>query len=195
MPSNEAKDAMQLAVRLSVEDLRELRAFVDMRLALKGAAASARADSLADQVLLAICDGCRNEGIGAPGLDKLKAHRAYAKYAEAVDENVAPLLEMAKLKRRAQKHGFLRVIVRLLIKDLQEMRVPVSAIMVMRNIWRAQSVIENSFPGYAKHGLLYLVSRMEGQLDEPQAEAPRKADDAKKAGGRKDVLRSPRRGA
>lgn len=191
MPSNEAKEAMQLAVRLSVEDLRALRAFVDMRLAMKGASAKASADSLADQVLLAICDGCRSEGIGAPGLDKLKAHRAYAKYAEAVDENVAPLLGMAQLKRRTQKHRFLRVIVRLLIKDLQEMRVPVSAIMVMRNIWRAQSVIENSFPGYAKHGLLYLVSRMEGQCDESQAEAPRKAGNAKKAGGHKNVQRAP----
>lgn len=161
--SDQAKDAKHLCVGLSRAELLEVRAFIDMRLGMKGEApAASTSQSLADTVLEVVCDTARSEGIEHAFVGVMRKHAAYPAFVKKVDERVAPFLEMVQVRNRVRKRAFLQVAVRLLFDNLKQMEVPRSVLMAMNHIHRLQSVIDNSFPGYAKDGLLHMVVRMEG---------------------------------
>lgn len=62
---------------------------------------------------------------------------------------------------RIHKKALLAIGVDLLREDLNWMRVPVSALSIVRNLHRLPSVIDRHFPGYAKYGLLQHVIQAE----------------------------------
>jgi hypothetical protein len=159
---DQATDAKHLCVGLSRAELLEVRAFIDMRLGMKGEAPAAGGNrSLADMVLEVVCDVARSEGIEHAFVGIMRKHAAYPAFVKKVDERVAPFLDMVQMRNRVRKRAFLQVAVRLLFDNLKQMEVPRSVLMAMNHIHRLQSVIDNSFPGYAKDGLLHMVVRME----------------------------------
>lgn len=158
--SDELKDAKHAAVNLKPAELRDLKAFIDMRLSMAGAVTAVR--PLADEILDQIIEVCRAEGIEAATQSRLRNHPAYKTYAEKCEEYVKPFLDHVQYGNRVRKHALIRCAIRLLIKNLKKMNVPVSALMTMNHIHRMQSVVDDAFPGYAKNGLLYMVVRVEG---------------------------------
>lgn len=162
LESDELKDAKHAAVNLKPAELLALKKFIDFRLGHKRAAEpGAVSNTLADEVLGVLCDVARAEGIEHALVPVMRKHAAYGAFVRKVDENVAPFLELVQGHNRVRKRAFLRVAVRLLFDNLKAMNVPCSALMAMNHIHRLQSVVDNSFPGYAKNGLLHMVVRME----------------------------------
>jgi len=63
---------------------------------------------------------------------------------------------------RSEMRLLIRIGVKLLASNLEEIGVPVGGVTLMRHIHRMPSVINHAFPGYAASGALYMLVRRNG---------------------------------
>ncbi len=101
------------------------------------------------------------------------ASRGFRIHASVLRKSAAFSYMQKKTKRLFQflnqsnfNHSEMRLLikigVKLLASDLEEIGIPVGGVTLMRHIHRMPSVINHAFPGYAASGALYMLIRRNG---------------------------------
>lgn len=114
------------------------------------------ADSDADLVLEVICSTLQGMGVEFTPASQLKKSLGYKAFAD----KAGPLMQFirgAGNRSRNQQRVLLGIGVRLLYGNMVGMGIPASARFVMAHIHRLPSVLDASFPGYARAGLLGML--------------------------------------
>ncbi len=86
-------------------------------------------------------------------------------------------MKTSKLSKYLDRSGFnhtemrffMKIGVKLMVSDLEEIGVPVGGVTLMRHIHRIPLVIERAFPGYADSGALYMLVRRNTSNGAPDA--------------------------
>lgn len=156
--------------RLSRDEKQRLRDYLSMLLGTGSKSVAEKANKGATierdtaLILETIADVCRDRGIEMEGKHAamLKVHPAFPAFAEKCDM-LKSYIDRSCDRSRVAKLAFIRLAVELLVTNLQQMRVPISASVVMNHVHRLPAVMDQNFPGYAKSGLLGMVIRERGQ--------------------------------
>ena len=99
-------------------------------------------------------------GEGCPiSLKRVKSLPDYRKFklkAKMVEEYFASV----KIKKN-QRKALLNVGISCLIDYLRNIKAPIDAVTVIRNIDKIPRAIDAAFPGYASYGMLHMITRLE----------------------------------
>lgn len=159
-------DVLRLIDALPSAELERVRKHISARLA-HGIAAEGRAtkeQSIAQSLLIIIADECHRKGVDVrASTSRLSKGRGYPAFRQNVEgeHGVASFLQCAAIRSKVRTLALARVAIDLLIENLIDMNVAISAGTVMSHIHRIPAVLNLAFPGYAASGLLHLVVRKE----------------------------------
>lgn len=100
---------------------------------------------------------CRHNGNDMVSLEVLRASQDFVAFSQKVPA-VTEWLDKAKIGK-AQRRLMLNMALGLLYEEKTKMRLACSARVLMREVHRLPAVVDASFPGYAKAGLLQMIVR------------------------------------
>lgn len=160
-----AAAVIRLINELTSAELKRVLEHAKVRLA-HGVAKSGKAtptESMVQTLLGIIVDECKRSGLDQiSGMRVLTTTPNFKPFTRKVEEQgVEGFLRKQADLSKVQMIALARVSVRLLIQDLQEMHIAVSARTIMNHIHRIPGVLNKYFPGYAAAGLLHLIVRTE----------------------------------
>jgi len=118
--------------------------------------------------LSVLCDFFEAQGLEKYNPSMLRRSHGYAAFKDKVEPLVVFFIRgMGSTPlTRAGLLAFFRLGITLLHRNMHEMNVSVSIRTVMNHTHRIPSVIEQSFPGYARNGLLGLIIRRKEKVHE-----------------------------
>jgi hypothetical protein len=166
--SKELTAALRLIDALPRAELERVRNHASARLAfgLAGTGRATKTESLVNALVTIIADECHRQGIDVRASStRMAKGRAFPAFKAVVEgpQGIGVFLQRASNKSQVRLLALARLSIELLIKNLLDMGVAVSAGTLMRHIHRIPAVLNRAFPGYAAAGMLHLVVRKEGE--------------------------------
>lgn len=143
--------------KLSGEELDQLASRIKALRSLHGEVAKAVAwDEVEDLDMILHCATEVAQSLGADMSSSFQLRQA-AKHSAGFRDKLPPLLRYLRqaCPTRAQQHALLCLGFRLLHRDMTRMGIVVTARTFLAHVHRLPAVIEHSFPGYARAGLLH----------------------------------------
>lgn len=87
-----------------------------------------------------------------------KYYKTWQQGSKTIDDFIDKYFKK-HIKTDIERSALLRTLIQCLMADLKRMKVPVSLGTIARNLHRTPQAFENSFPGYLRSGLAYLIVR------------------------------------
>lgn len=145
---------------LPADALKRAHDYIVLRMAFGLSGGAMRTDDYPGIVLDIIIDECRRAGLDpAASPSRLKHARHYKPFVTKIeDEGLADFFRDASERNRIRARKLIRLGISLLIENLVQMNVAISATTVMAHVHRIPGVLNQAFPGYAAEGLLSLVT-------------------------------------
>lgn len=155
-----AKEVLGLIAQLSPEEMRKLRQALRY---IKVEEEVQPGDQPSDTLAI-LANVLKKAGLEFRDLGSLRRSQYFPAFRDK-SEKLWEYLEMASSDKTKQM-AILSFGIRLLVDNIRSMNyVPVSAHVVMQQIHRVPSVLDQAFPGYAEFGLLGKVVTMEEDND------------------------------
>lgn len=168
-----ADDKYTKAVRatkdLTTQDLIKLKTYISGLIVMGPSSSDRAVASLNDPIIQAIADYTRSVGMPPIKVETMMMSPQYALFrikCEAVSEY------LSRAGNKNVQRALLRVGLKLMHRQMSEMRISISYVTFLTWIHRLPGAINREFPGYMESGLLPLIIRAE----KPQ----RKKENAKK---------------
>jgi hypothetical protein len=162
--SAEFDQCAKLILKLDVSELVEIKARIGIRQQMGGATASAdnasgieigKLETDIDLVLSEIASHMLDEGLEFASVPQLKRMNNFRSFADKVPPTMVYFRKATR--NRVKLRALIRMSIKLLYKDMQRMQISASTRTMLNHWHRIPSVINRSFPGYAKAGLLGLL--------------------------------------
>lgn len=156
-----------LLLKLDPIELQEVRTRCAIRLQMGGASRStasaaaasgpqqAAQESDIDMVLGELISHMHDEGIEFASLVMLKSVTSFRTFAEKVPPTMVYFRRAST--NRTKLRALIRMSIKLLYKDMARMNISPSTRTMMNHWHRIPAIINQSFPGYAKSGMLGLL--------------------------------------
>ena len=157
MSEHGVQAARQAIRELSNEELRSLRSELSALIALSKNTPEPPPDNRVEDVATLV-----NGELRALGFEGLPTERLRG-FCKHYNQTCAALWSFARsampYSQRIEHLALLRLGVRMLVKNIDALGIPVTHAVVMRQLGRLPAVVNAGFPGYAQAGLLGLVVR------------------------------------
>ena len=155
MGAPDLHDVMARLPHLSATELTTLSARVK---ALQQVAGNAPAETtLADTVLETISEVLRGYGVDMASAMMMKRSHNFGAFSDKIPGLTAWMDQITR--NRIEQRAVLTIAVDLLYQDLKHLTLPITGRTMMNHIHRIPAVMDASFPGYAKYGLLRMLIR------------------------------------
>lgn len=140
--------------RLSPAELRDLAARATF---LASTGGSSTADEALPLVFSQVQQILKDAGVETPPLKVVKAQGYYKALLEGSDTLIQYINANLHPESRGEKIKGVQVLLRMLVRWLENCGIPVSVGTVARNLSKVPSLVEKEFPGYRESGLLPII--------------------------------------
>lgn len=161
-------DAKKLVSELSADDRAKLGAYLKVinQFGKAAPAEEAKQDDVAAMILEMICRVLADRGLDFTKPYSLAATQGYRAFRRkiAADEIGKWIAEVAG-KNKGRQRAFTRLAVTLLCDNMAVIGTSTNSRTMMAQVHRLQTVVNDSFPGYAEAGLMDLIIKQQQQGD------------------------------